>query len=539
MTQDVHAREAIVEWLLDRLARELGVPRASIAVDAPFEEYGLDSVQAVTIAGELGARLERELSDALLYDYATVAKVADHLAGARTASRAAAAAGGRSGAATARPNPSDDAIAVVGLACRFPGARGPDELWSLLSDGRHAIDELPRGRFGAGQEEYLDAHARTTAPRYGGFLDDVADFDAAFFRIAPREAVAMDPQQRMLLEVCHEAFDDAFEPPARLADTTAGVFVGTSTNDYAHLLLRLGELPEGYVATGTAASAAAGRVSYALDLRGPAIAVDAACASSLYAVHLACQHLRAGECSIALAAGANAMLIPEPSLMLDRLGMLAPDGRCKAFDARGDGYVRGEGAGAVVLKPLEDAYRDGNPVYCVIRGSAVNSNGRTNGLTAPSGPAQRRVVSAALERAGVRGSDVSYVEMQGTGTRLGDAIEAQALSAVLGQGRSVGRRCAIGSIKTNIGHLEAAAGVASLIKAALSVTHRRLPPSLNYEIPNPALASRTCALRVQDRADDWPRGRALAGVSAFGFSGTNVHAIVEEAPDGLAPVSSS
>ncbi len=216
--------------------------------------------------------------------------------------------------------------------------------------------------------------------------------------------------------------------------------------------------------------------------------------------------------------------------------MLAPDGRCKAFDARGDGYVRGEGAGVVVLKPLDAAYRDGNPVYCVIRGSAVNSNGRTNGLTAPSGRSQERVVRAALERAGVRGDEVGYVEMQGTGTRLGDAVETQALSAVLGPGRSVGRRCAIGSVKTNIGHLEAAAGVASLIKVALAMTHRRLPRSLNYEVPNPALASRTCALRVQDQTDDWPRGRGLAGVSAFGFSGTNVHAVVEEAPEGLAPV---
>jgi acyl transferase domain-containing protein len=349
--------------------------------------------------------------------------------------------------------------------------------------------------------------------------------------------VTIDPQQRMLLEVCYEALDDAYEPAGRLAGSNAGVFVGGGAGDYSHVLMRQPELPEGYAATGTAPSVAAGRVSYAFDLHGPSMVIDAACASSLYAVHLACQSLRLGECALAIAAGANALLIPEPTLILDRLGMLSPEGSCKAFDARADGYVRSEGAGAIVLKPLQAAYEDGNPIYCVIRGGATNSDGRTNGLSAPSRRYQEAVVRDALRQAGVQPHEVSYVETQGTGTRLGDAVEASALNAVVGTGRSVAQRCPIGSIKTNLGHLEAAAGIASLIKTALALRHRALPPTIHYEVPNPVLEARTCALRVQRELDQWTAGPGplIAGVSAFGFSGTNVHMVVEQAPQGLAP----
>jgi phthiocerol/phenolphthiocerol synthesis type-I polyketide synthase C len=524
-----------VEWLAAHLERRLGVDRERITLDASFEELGLDSADAVEVAGALGSLLGRDLPETLLYDHSSIARLAAHLSDEDTgAARERPAAVSRH-----RPAASEKAgaIAVIGLGCRFPGASGPDEYWALLSEGRSSVGELPEGRFGPDQDELIRTRARTAAPRYGAFLDGVTDFDAEFFRISPREAVAIDPQQRLLLEVCQEALEDACEPPGGLAGTSTGVFVGTGASDYSHLLLRMPELPEGYAATGTAPSAAAGRLSYAFDLRGPSVALDAACATSLFAVHLACQSLRAGECDTAIAGGANALLMAEPSLVLDRLGMLAPDGRCKAFDARGDGYVRGEGAGVVVLKPLDDAYRDGNPVYGLIRGSAANADGRTNGLSAPSAESQESVVGHALARAGVRAHEIRYVETQGTGTRLGDAVEASALTAAVGRGRSVGRRCAIGSVKTNLGHLEAAAGAASLAKVLLALCRRALPPTLNFEVPNPVLQARACALRVQDGLDSWPRGpgRNVAGVSAFGFSGTNVHVVVEEAPDGLAP----
>lgn len=527
------SREEILGWLVERLAAKLGVAHAEIALDVPFERFGLDSVDAVELAGTLSTGLGRELPETLLYEHSTL----DHLAEQLSADCRAPAE--RNRRSTPRRAVDGEPIAVVGIGCRFPGASGTKELWSLLSEGRDAVRELPDGRFGPDQDDLIRMQARTAAPRFGAFLEDVTSFDAGFFSITPREGVTIDPQHRLLLEVSHEALEDAAEPPGRLAGTRAGVFVGTGTSDYAHLLMRLAHLPEGYAATGTAPSAAAGRVSYAFDLRGPSLSVDAACASSLYAVHLACQALRAEECDMAIAAGTNALLIPEPSLLLDRLGMLAPDGRCKAFDASADGYVRGEGVGAVVLKPLDAAYRAGNPIYGLLRGSAANSDGRTNGFSAPSRQAQEAVVADALERAGVQPAAVQYVETQGTGTRLGDAIEVTALGGVLGPGRSVGRRCSIGSVKTNLGHLEGAAGVASLVKVLLALCRRAVPPTLNYRIPNPALKTRSCPLRVQDRLESWPveGSRAIAGVSAFGFSGTNVHAVVEEPPEGLAPVS--
>jgi phthiocerol/phenolphthiocerol synthesis type-I polyketide synthase C len=533
----VAGRRAVVDWLSTWLARKLKIAREDIGLETPFSEYGLDSLGAIEIAGELAQWLGRDLPETLLYEHTTITQLADHLADA-TRGRADRVSG--FGWSTLRivSDIQDESIAVVGLSCRFPAAEGPEAFWSLLCEGRDGIREVPPDRYGPSQDEAIRLNSRTNAPRFGGFLDDVAAFDAAFFNISPREAVTIDPQQRMLLEVCYEALEDSCEPPRRIAGSNAGVFVGIGASDYSHLLMDLPELPEGYAATGTAPSVAAGRISYAFDLHGPSVAVDAACASSLYAVHLACQSLRLGECALAIAAGANALLIPEPTLILDRLGMLSPDGHCKAFDARADGYVRSEGAGATVLKPLRAAIEDGNPVYCVIRGGAVNSDGRSNGLSAPNRGAQERVIADALGRAGVRPNEVRYVETQGTGTRLGDAVEASALNAAIRAGRSVGQHCLIGSVKTNVGHLEAAAGIASLIKTALALTHRALPATLNYESPNSVLQAGTCALRVQKQLDVWPQGpgRLTAGVSAFGFSGTNVHIVVQEAPNGLAPV---
>jgi acyl transferase domain-containing protein len=342
----------------------------------------------------------------------------------------------------------------------------------------------------------------------------------------------MDPQQRLLLEVTWEALQDAGQVPERLAGTRAGVFIGIATNDYGRLQWNDLERIDAYSGTGNASSIAANRISYLFDFRGPSLAIDTACSSSLVAVHLACCSLRNGESTLALAGGVNLILSPAIAINFTKAGAMAPDGRCKAFDARANGYVRSEGAGVVVLKPLSNALADGDPIYAVIRGSAVNQDGRSNGLMAPNPLAQEAVLREAYRQAAVSPGKVQYVEAHGTGTLLGDPIEAKALGTVLGVERPPGRPCALGSVKTNLGHLEAAAGIAGLIKVALALRHREIPPSLHFEKPNPHISFDGLPLRVQTALVPWPAesGPALAGVSSFGFGGTNAHVVLEEAP---------
>jgi acyl transferase domain-containing protein len=429
-------------------------------------------------------------------------------------------------------------IAVVGLGCRFPGAPdGPKSFWRLLQTGIDAITEMTPDRLG--RDVYYRAHqadASNMKTRWGGFLEDVDCFDAAFFRISPREALRMDPQQRLLLEVAWEALEDSGQVVEQLAGSDAGVFIGISTFDYGALQLGCDpvRLDDPYAGTGSALSIAANRLSYAFDFRGPSLSVDTACSSSLVAVHLACQHLRTRECDLALAGGVNLILAPAFSTAFDRAGLLADDGRCKAFDARADGYCRGEGCGIVVLKRLADAVAAGEPIRAVIRGSAVNQNGRGNGLTAPSRWSQIAVLQAAYRAASIAPSQVQYVEAHGLGTRLGDPIEAAALGSVLSHTDHRERDYLVGSVKTNIGHLEAAAGIASLIKVVLALQHREIPPSLHFRIPNPHIPFDVLRLRVQQQLGPWPpagevSGSRIAGVSAFGFGGTNAHVVVEEA----------
>jgi acyl transferase domain-containing protein len=366
----------------------------------------------------------------------------------------------------------------------------------------------------------------------GGFLEDVDGFDPDFFGITPKEAAHLDPQQRLLLEVAWEALEHAGQAADRLAGTRTGVFVGISTQDYSRLALDGRRPPDAYTGTGNASSVAANRLSYLLDLRGPSLAVDTACSSSLVAVHLACQSLRRGECGLALAAGVNLMLAPDLTQIFSRAGMMSPSGRCHTFDAAADGYVRGEGCGVVVLKPLSKALQEGDRVWAVVRGSAVSQDGRTNGLTAPSGQAQRAVVREALARAGVAAHEVGYVEAHGTGTPLGDPIEVEALQGVLLEGRDRRQRCAVGAVKTNIGHLEAAAGIAGLIKAVLVLAEETIPPNLNFTRLNPSIRLDDSPIVVPAEASPWPRARErrVAGVSSFGFGGTNCHLVLEEAP---------
>jgi acyl transferase domain-containing protein/acyl-CoA synthetase (AMP-forming)/AMP-acid ligase II/acyl carrier protein len=514
---------AIEAWLVARLAEITKIPAREIDRRVAFAAYGLDSVASVSLSGELGEWLGRPLEPTLLYEHPSIGRLAVFLAeeGAGEAPVAL-----RAAAGVAEP------VAIVGIGCRVPGADGPERFWELLAEGRDAVTEVPGARWDAAAFFNAETRAGKMNTRWGGFLEGVDRFDAGFFGIAPREAARMDPQQRLLLETAWEALEDAGVAPDALAGTATGVFVGISATDYGQLQFADPSFSDAYAGTGSALSIAANRLSYVLDLRGPSMAVDTACSSSLVALHLACRSLAAGECTTALAAGVNLVLSPSVTVNFSQAGFMSPDGRCKAFDARADGYVRSEGAGVVVLKPLSRALADGDRVYAVIRGSAVNQDGRSNGLTAPSRLAQEAVLREAYLAAGVSPSAVEYVEAHGTGTSLGDPIEARALGTVVGAGRPAARPCAIGSVKTNLGHLEAAAGVMGVIKTALSLHHEARPATLHFQSPNPAIPFGELALRVQAAHEPWPRAQEprTAGVSSFGFGGTNAHVVLEEAP---------
>lgn len=432
-------------------------------------------------------------------------------------------------------NAGSEPIAVVGMACRVPGAVDSTAYWELLREGRDAITDVPSSRWDA--EAYYspdsDAPGKICTTR-AGIVEGLDEFDASFFGISPREAAHMDPQQRMFLQVGWEALEDAGLAASRLANTETGVFVGVTGFDYSHNLLNSVSPSQldAYVMTGLTSTFAAGRMSYWLGLHGPSLSLDTACSSSLVAVHLACQSLRAEECSVALAGGVNALLTPAISIVLSRAKMLSPDGACKTFDASANGYVRSEGCGVVVLKRLSSAVADNDRILAVIRGSAVNQDGRSSGITVPNAQAQQAVIRKALTVAGVPGSRIGYVEAHGTGTRLGDPIEVRALSAVLGKGRDGGSPIFLGSAKSNIGHLEAAAGVAGLIKTILTLQHGQIPPLAHLRTINPEIGATSLPVTFPTRLTDWPRTGEprVAGVSSFGASGTNAHLVVEEAP---------
>ncbi|SBT46860.1 type I polyketide synthase [Micromonospora narathiwatensis] len=427
---------------------------------------------------------------------------------------------------------SSEPIAIVGMACRFAGdVDSPDRFWALLRDGRDTVGEIPDDRWSwyAGQSpEHAEAVAGAT--RRGSFLTDIAGFDADFFEITPREAALMDPQQRIVLELAWEALEHAGIPPRGLAGSDAGVFMGVGTDDYGRRLLE--DLPrvEAWTGIGGAYCAVANRVSYVLDLHGPSMTVDTACSSSLVAIHLAAQALRAGECDLALAGGVLVMAAPGLTLVLDAAGATAPDGRCKSFDAAADGYGRGEGGGVVVLKRLDDARRDNDRILAVVRGSAVRQDGRTNGIMAPNGPAQAELMRRACRDAGIDPRTVDYVEAHGTGTPVGDPLEAGALASVFGAGRPADRPLLIGSVKPNIGHLEAGAGVAGVIKTVLALGHGELPPSLRVAHPNPAIDWESAGLRVVTEVTRWPReddAPRRAAVSGYGYGGTIAHLVID------------
>lgn len=430
-------------------------------------------------------------------------------------------------------SPRVEPVAVVGIGCRLPGdARSPDEFWDLLCSGRNTTGPLPAERWRRYENRSPeDAAALRDAVRHGSFLSDIEGFDAEFFGLSPREAELMDPQQRILMETAWEALEHAGLPPHRLAGTDAGVFVGVCTADYGGRLLE--DLPqiEAWTGIGAATCAVANRISYSLDLRGPSMAVDTACSASLVALHLAAQSLRLGESDVALAGGVNLLVTPGQTLTLGTAGALAPDGRSKSFDASADGYGRGEGCGVVVLKRLSDARRDGDRILALVIGSAVNQDGHTNGIMAPCGEAQEHVMVRACRQAGVAPSTVDYIEAHGTGTRLGDPLEAGALSAVYGTPRPPGDPCLIGSVKSNIGHLEGAAGIAGVIKAVLALDRGEIPPSVLTTL-NEAIPWEDSGLRVVTGRSAWPERDhpRRAGVSSFGYGGTVAHIVLEQAP---------
>ena len=435
---------------------------------------------------------------------------------------------------------SEDAIAIIGLSCRFPGkAETPQAFWGLLEQGQDTIVEIPGERWDI--EAYYDSDPEVPGKmytRHGSFLNQIDRFDPQFFGISPREAELMDPQQRLLLEVTWEALERAGLAPEHLAESQTGVFIGISSHDYEQLLARAHaiNLPDkynAYVATGNASSTATGRISYTLGLQGPNLSIDTACSSSLVAVHQACQSLQSNESDLVLAGGVNTILSPDTMINFSKAKMLSSDGRCKTFDVSADGYGRGEGCGVIVLKRLLDAQRDGDNILAVIRSSAINQDGASSGLTVPNGIAQERLLRQALSKPKLNSTDIDYIEMHGTGTALGDPIEVNALNSLFSNGRTQDNPLIIGTVKANIGHLEAASGIAGLIKVVLAMQHHTIPPQINLKVLNPHIQINQELIQIPRVKQSW-KGQInrcrRAGISSFGFSGTNAHVIVEEAP---------
>ncbi|MGD9898614.1 MAG: beta-ketoacyl synthase N-terminal-like domain-containing protein [Calditrichaceae bacterium] len=519
----------IEEWLTTRLAEALEINTAEIDPSKPFAGYGLDSAQAVGLVGDLEVWLKRSLSPTLIWDYPDIGSLAAYLASE----------GEIPIFLHRKKKPAEiknEPIAVIGYGLRMPGANNPEEFWKILKEGIDAITEIPADRWPA--DDYYDPNPGTPGKmitKYGGFISGVDQFDAHFFGISPKEAIHMDPQQRLLLETTWEAFESAGINADLIAGSNTGVYIGISTNDYSRLNNKNLNDISSYSGTGNALSLAANRISYTFDLRGPSLSVDTACSSSLTAIHNACRNLRQGDSGMFIAGGVNLILSPEVSVTLSQARMLSASGRCRSFDESADGYVRGEGCGVVLLKRLSDAIRDHDPIHAIIRGSAVNQDGRSNGITAPKGLAQQEVLQLALEDAGVLPNDIDYLESHSTGTAYGDPIEIEAIKKVLTVERDSSNPLIVGSVKTNIGHLEAASGISGFLKTILALNNGYIPKHLHLNNLNPQIKSGENPITFTISGRQWPMNNAkrLAGVSSFGIGGTNAHVIIEKAPETL------
>src|SRR5580693_4078868 len=517
------------QWLRNWVGRAVGQSPDAIDESVPMVELGLSSRDAVAMAADIEDITGVTLSVAVAFQHPTIESLATRIVEGEPER----ADDDVDGADWSRNGPAERVdIAVVGLSTRLPGdMNSPEETWQALLEGRDAITDLPEGRWSEFLEEPRLAERIAQARTRGGYLKDIKGFDSEFFAVAKTEADNIDPQQRMALELTWEALEHARIPASSLRGEAVGVFVGFTNNDYGFLAISDPTVAHPYAITGNSTAIIANRVSYFYDFRGPSVAVDTACSSSLVAMHQAVQALRNGECDVAVAGGVNALITPAVTLGFDEIGaVLAPDGRIKSFSADADGYTRSEGAGMLVLKRVDDARRDGDQILAVIAGSAINHDGRSNGLIAPNQDAQAEVLRRAYKDAGIDPRTVDYIEAHGTGTILGDPIEAEALGRVIGRGRPADRPALLGAVKTNVGHMESAAGAASMAKVVLALQHDKLPPSINFAGPSPYIDFDALHLKVVDTATDWPRygGYALAGVSSFGFGGANAHMVVRE-----------
>src|SRR5271155_4848807 len=515
-------------YLRTWIGQATGQSPDAIGEAMPMVELGLSSRDAVAMAADIEDHTGVTMSIAVAFEHPTIESLANWIVEGDPETEAA-----DDDTDWTRSGPIERVdIAVVGLATRLPGDMNtPEQTWQALLEGRDAITDLPEGRWSEFMEEPRLAERIKKARTRGGYVSDIKGFDSEFFALSKTEADNIDPQQRMTLELTWEALEHARIPASSLRGESVGVYVGTSVMDYSYLAMSDPTVAHPYAITGTASSIVANRVSYFFDFHGPSVAVDTACSSSLVATHQAVQALRSGECDVAVAGGVNALITPAVTLGFDEIGqVLSPDGRIKSFSSDADGYTRSEGGAMLVLKRVDDARRDGDQILAVIAGSAVNHDGRSNGLIAPNPDAQADVLRRAYKDAGINPRTVDYIEAHGTGTVLGDPIEAQALGRVIGRGRAADKPALLGAVKTNIGHLESAAGAASLAKMVLSLQHDKLPPSINYAGPNPYIDFDAAHLRFLDTAADWPRygGDAVAGVSSFGFGGANAHVVLRE-----------
>ncbi|WP_062054967.1 hybrid non-ribosomal peptide synthetase/type I polyketide synthase, partial [Aquimarina longa] len=510
----------ITKWLQQAISQELNTGIENIGIDTSFAELGMSSFQGIRLSGLLSDYLEKEISPTLIYSYPTISKLVTYISDQENTID------------QVKQNDQDtEPIAIISMACKFPGANSVEEFWENLKSGKDGITEVPQSRWDIDEYYKTEVDGYSMNTRWGGFIDNVDMFDASFFGISPREAKLMDPQQRILLELSHELIERSGYVSSDIKGTKTGVYIGVEQVDYSGYMKN--NQADLYSGTGSALSILANRLSYYYDFRGPSMSIDTACSASLTSIHTAVKDIRSGECTMAIAGGVNLILSPQVTVALSQASMMSIDGRCKTFDDSANGYVRSEGCGLVLLKPLSKAIEDGDTIEGVIRGSAINQDGRSNGLTAPNGLSQQDLIQSALRSARLVSKDIDYVEAHGTGTALGDPIEINALNAVYGKDRDPKKPLIIGSVKSNIGHLEAAAGIAGLIKALLCIKHNQIPKQLHYKTPNTHINWANLNVSIPNELLTWNKKENTlrkVGVSSFGFGGSNAHIIVEETP---------